>query len=106
MEGQRKKGPKLKAARAIDAQQHDAPQRTSSNESPPMPIATASEAGADRPTEEAIRIRAYERYVGRDPSHGDALEDWLAAERDARIAMSVPEPNSELEHRGRRRPDR
>jgi len=34
------------------------------------------------PTEEMIRVRAYELYVRRGYEHGHHLDDWLAAERE------------------------
>jgi hypothetical protein len=54
--------PKPKASRAT------APRRS---------LATAPE-----PTEEAIRQRAYLRYLERGANDGDAFDDWLYAERE------------------------
>lgn len=34
------------------------------------------------PSDEAIRIRAYERYLERDGGHGMDFEDWLEAKRE------------------------
>jgi hypothetical protein len=34
------------------------------------------------PSEEAIRMRAYQRYLERGGGHGMAFDDWLAAERE------------------------
>ena len=36
------------------------------------------------PTEEQIRIRAYERYLERGGGHGMDFEDWLEAKRELR----------------------
>ena len=38
--------------------------------------------GANAPSYETIRIRAYELYQARGGTHGQDLEDWLAAERE------------------------
>ena len=37
---------------------------------------------SSRPSEEAIRMRAYERYLERGGGHGLAFDDWLAAEQE------------------------
>ncbi len=34
------------------------------------------------PSEEDIRMRAYQRYLERGGGHGMAFEDWLEAERE------------------------
>ncbi|HEY2908156.1 MAG TPA: DUF2934 domain-containing protein [Vicinamibacterales bacterium] len=34
------------------------------------------------PSDEDIRIRAYQRYLERGGGHGMDFEDWLAAERE------------------------
>jgi hypothetical protein len=34
------------------------------------------------PSEEEIRMRAYERYLARGGAHGMDFEDWLEAERE------------------------
>jgi hypothetical protein len=36
------------------------------------------------PSEEAIRMRAYQRYLERGGGHGMDFEDWLEAERELR----------------------
>jgi Protein of unknown function (DUF2934) len=36
------------------------------------------------PTVEEIRVRAYQLYLERGGTHGQDLEDWLAAERQLR----------------------
>ena len=35
-----------------------------------------------RPTQEAIAVRAYEKFCGRGHEHGFHEQDWLAAERE------------------------
>ncbi len=37
---------------------------------------------SSKPSEEAIRMRAYQRYLERGGGHGMAFDDWLAAERE------------------------
>jgi Protein of unknown function (DUF2934) len=45
-------------------------------------------AGQDsRQLEDAIRVRAYERYLQRQGSPGSAENDWLEAEREVRSTM-------------------
>lgn len=39
-------------------------------------------AGDGHPSEEMIRVRAYELFVQRGYEHGHHFEDWLAAERE------------------------
>jgi hypothetical protein len=34
------------------------------------------------PSEQDIRMRAYQRYLDRGGSHGTDFEDWLQAERE------------------------
>jgi len=34
------------------------------------------------PTQEEIRVRAYEIYLSRAPEEGNEIEDWLQAERE------------------------
>lgn len=48
------------------------------------PVETESSAanGDGAPTEETIRLRAYEIFMSRDGRSGDELSDWLAAERE------------------------
>ena len=38
----------------------------------------------DRPSDEEIRVRAYELYLARDAGGGNEVEDWLRAEREYR----------------------
>ncbi len=39
---------------------------------------------SSEPSDEAIRIRAYERYLERGGGHGMDFEDWLEAKRELR----------------------
>jgi hypothetical protein len=41
-----------------------------------------SESMASSPSEEDIRLRAYQRYLERGGGHGMDFEDWLEAERE------------------------
>ncbi|HYM68417.1 MAG TPA: DUF2934 domain-containing protein [bacterium] len=45
---------------------------------------TRRQAVEPRPTEEEIRVRAYRIYERRGASHGQDVDDWLAAERELR----------------------
>ena len=63
--------PKPKARRAA------APRRSLATGA--EPIVTAPE---PEPSEEAIRTRAYRRYLERGGNGGDACDDWLYAERE------------------------
>ena len=38
--------------------------------------------GEGRPTEDRIRARAFEHYMGRGREDGHAMEDWLQAENE------------------------
>jgi hypothetical protein len=44
----------------------------------------AEDAGADTPSEDDIRLRAYHRYLERGGGHGMDFQDWLEAERELR----------------------
>src|SRR5262249_52072280 len=44
---------------------------------PPQPLTDASE-----PSEQDIRLRAYQRYLERGQQPGTDFDDWIAAERD------------------------
>jgi Protein of unknown function (DUF2934) len=39
-----------------------------------------------QPTEEEVRLRAYQRYLERGAAHGGDVDDWIEAERELRIA--------------------
>lgn len=41
-----------------------------------------SDSMSSEPSEEAIRLRAYQRYLARGGDHGMAFEDWLEAEQE------------------------
>jgi hypothetical protein len=43
---------------------------------------TRSDSMGSEPSEEAIRLRAYQRYLERGGGHGMEFEDWLHAERE------------------------
>jgi hypothetical protein len=43
---------------------------------------TTSVSMASEPSEEDIRLRAYQRYLERGGGHGMDFEDWLEAERE------------------------
>jgi hypothetical protein len=45
---------------------------------------TASQSMASEPSEEDIRMRAYQRYLERGGGHGLDFDDWLEAERELR----------------------
>jgi hypothetical protein len=54
-----------------------------------VPVATKSVAALPAstillPTQEAVRVRAYQIYVQRGYTDGHALEDWLTAETELR----------------------
>ena len=44
--------------------------------------APRSESMTPQPSEEAIRLRAYQRYLERGGGHGMEFEDWLHAEQE------------------------
>lgn len=44
----------------------------------------ASRSMASEPSEEDIRLRAYQRYLQRGGGHGMDFDDWLEAERELR----------------------
>jgi len=48
----------------------------------------ASRSMGSEPSDEDIRMRAYQRYLERGGDHGMDFEDWLAAEREIRGAKS------------------
>ena len=50
---------------------------------------SAAEGDRDRPSENEVALRAYERYEARGRQDGHALDDWLDAERD----LSVTRPH-------------
>ena len=50
-------------------------------EVPPAPQ-SAGDTTAAVPDRDRIAARAYELYVARGEAGGDAMEDWLAAERE------------------------
>jgi hypothetical protein len=44
--------------------------------------ATRAESMASSPSEEDIRMRAYQRFIDRGGAHGQDFDDWLEAERE------------------------
>jgi len=44
----------------------------------------------DRPNNDEIARRAYERYEARGREDGHSLDDWLSAERDLSAAQILP----------------
>jgi hypothetical protein len=59
------------------------PKSRSGNSSPRRKAKAAGAQPVRRaPTEEEIRIRAYQRFLERGGQPGHAIEDWIAAERD------------------------
>jgi hypothetical protein len=47
---------------------------------------TRSESMGSEPSEEDIRMRAYQRYLERGAGHGQDFDDWLEAERELKNA--------------------
>lgn len=47
-----------------------------------LPAAKKTRAAKNAPTHEEIALRAYEIYLERGGSPGDALQDWTQAERE------------------------
>ncbi len=43
-----------------------------------------------RPTEEEIRLRAYEIYEARGREEGNGVDDWITAERELIEQSSAP----------------
>ena len=37
-----------------------------------------------RPSEDEVRVRAYQRYLDRGGTHGNDVEDWVEAEKELR----------------------
>jgi hypothetical protein len=38
-----------------------------------------------QPSEDEIRVRAYERFIERGATHGMAFDDWLEAEKELKL---------------------
>ena len=55
---------------------------TEPSRSVPIHIAADHRQTATSPSYDTIRVRAYELYLARGGTHGQDLEDWLAAERE------------------------
>lgn len=56
---------------------------------PRKPAQIPADAGVVRPTDEEIRLRAYQLFLQRDGRGGDPLEDWLRAESELINAVTV-----------------
>ena len=77
-------------ARNTDTPARPASRRTKSATPPAAPPDTlgvftgveATERRDDQPSEEAIRARAYQRYLERGGAGGSDFQDWLEAERE------------------------
>ena len=50
---------------------------------------TRSVSMSSEPSEEAIRLRAYQRYLARGGQDGMDFDDWLEAEEELRNAVKV-----------------
>jgi hypothetical protein len=48
-----------------------------------------ADAAVLRPTDDQIRLRAYQLFLQRDGHGGDPLEDWLRAESELMSTISV-----------------
>jgi hypothetical protein len=38
-----------------------------------------------QPSEDEIRVRAYQRFIERGATHGRAFDDWLEAEKELKL---------------------
>lgn len=55
-----------------------------------LPTAKKTRAAKTAPTHEEIALRAYEIYLERGGAPGDALQDWMRAERELFEKNSKP----------------
>jgi hypothetical protein len=46
---------------------------------------TRSSSMGSEPSEEDVRMRAYQRYLDRGANHGEDFDDWLKAEEELRL---------------------
>jgi hypothetical protein len=69
------------AARPTVAPVTDTASDESRNLSAPF---TESQSMSSEPSEQDIRMRAYQRYLERGGGHGADFDDWLEAERELR----------------------
>jgi hypothetical protein len=67
---------------AADTPAQSGRSRSSARLDPSDPFRTQTEPA--EPSEEAIRLRAYQRYLERGGGDGRDFEDWLEAERELR----------------------
>jgi hypothetical protein len=58
------------------------PTRSQTNDAAPATPAPPKARRSRGPSQEDIRMRAYQRYLQRGGSHGTEFEDWLEAERE------------------------
>jgi hypothetical protein len=56
----------------------------SPSDSPRSPLGESDIPRDDRPSDEEIRIRAYELYLERGGENGNEVDDWLRAEKEYR----------------------
>jgi hypothetical protein len=54
----------------------------------PQPLGTGALSMSSEPSEEDIRMRAYQMYLERGGRHGMDFDDWLRAERELRERRS------------------
>jgi len=73
----------------------DEPRPTTPSELPDIPepgdaadSAQRSESMVLQPSEDDIRLRAYQRYLERGGTHGSHFDDWLEAERELKRTRS------------------
>ena len=91
------KPPRTRSARSAD-KEPPAPEpiaHFSTEELPDIPEpgdaadrAARSESMSSEPSEEDIRLRAYQRYLERGGGHGLHFDDWLEAERELKDRRS------------------
>ncbi len=48
-----------------------------------------AEQAQPEPSEDQIRIRAYEIYIARNGGPGNEIEDWLQAEKELSVATTI-----------------
>jgi hypothetical protein len=48
---------------------------------------TRSSSMGSEPSEEDVRMRAYQRYLDRGANHGEDFDDWLKAEEELRLSQ-------------------
>jgi hypothetical protein len=53
------------------------------------PADTRSSSMGSEPSEEDVRMRAYQRYLDRGSDHGGDFDDWLKAEEELRLKAGL-----------------